>query len=53
VGTAITQALVHACREAGVGTVFLSAYNDAAASIYRRIGFLDIGTACILGDDDE
>jgi ribosomal protein S18 acetylase RimI-like enzyme len=53
VGTAITQALVRACREAGVRTVFLSAYNDAAASIYRRIGFEDVGTACILGNDDE
>ncbi len=53
VGTAITQALVHACRDAGVTTTFLSAYNDAAASIYRRIGFRDVGTACILGDDDE
>ena len=52
VGTAITQALVHACREVGVRTIFLSAYNDAAASIYRRIGFQDVGTACILGDDD-
>lgn len=52
VGTAITRALIHACREAGVRTVFLSAYNDAAASIYRRIGFQDVGTACILGDDD-
>ncbi|WP_151081844.1 GNAT family N-acetyltransferase [Nocardioides cynanchi] len=53
VGTAITRALVRACREAGVRTVFLSAYNDAAASIYRRIGFVDVGTACILGVDDE
>jgi ribosomal protein S18 acetylase RimI-like enzyme len=53
VGTAITQALVHACREVGVRTVFLSAYNDAAASIYRRIGFVDVGTACILEVDDE
>jgi ribosomal protein S18 acetylase RimI-like enzyme len=53
VGTAITQALVRACREAGVRTVFLSAYNDAAASIYRRVGFVDVGTACILGLDDE
>jgi ribosomal protein S18 acetylase RimI-like enzyme len=53
IGTAITRALVHACRGAGVRTLFLSAYNDAAASIYRRIGFQDIGTACILGDDDE
>lgn len=48
-GTAITRALVHACREAGVRTVFLSAGNDAAASIYRRVGFRDVGTACILG----
>jgi ribosomal protein S18 acetylase RimI-like enzyme len=53
VGTAITQALVRACREAGVRTVFLSAYTNAAASIYRRIGFEDVGTACILGNDDE
>ena len=53
VGTAITQALVRACRDAGVRTVFLSAYNDAAASIYRRLGFVDVGTACILGVDDE
>jgi ribosomal protein S18 acetylase RimI-like enzyme len=53
VGTAITRALVHACREAGVHTVFLSAYNDAAASIYRRAGFVDVGTACILQVDDE
>ena len=34
-------------------TVFLSAYNDAAASIYRRVGFADVGTACILGVDDD
>jgi predicted GNAT family acetyltransferase len=51
-GTAITMALVRACRAAGVRTVFLSAYNDAAASIYRRVGFRDVGTACIFGEDD-
>ena len=51
-GTAITQALVHACRDVGVRTVFLSAYNDAAASIYRRVGFEDVGTACILEMDE-
>jgi GNAT superfamily N-acetyltransferase len=51
-GTAITRALVRACRDAGVTTVFLSAYNDAAASIYRRVGFQDVGTACIFGEDD-
>ena len=48
VGTAVTEALVHVCRSAGVRTPFLSAYNDAAASIYRRVGFVDLGTACIL-----
>lgn len=53
VGTAITHALVQACRAAGVRTVFLSAYNDAAASIYRRVGFVDVGTACILAFDDD
>jgi ribosomal protein S18 acetylase RimI-like enzyme len=53
IGTAITLALVHACRAAGVRTVFLSAYNDAAASIYRRVGFVDVGTACILQVTDE
>ena len=53
VGTAITQALVRACRAGGVSTVFLSAYNDAAASIYRRVGFADVGTACILEVGDE
>lgn len=52
-GTALTQALVHACRAAGVRTVFLSAYNDAAASIYRRVGFRDVATACILEGDGE
>jgi ribosomal protein S18 acetylase RimI-like enzyme len=51
-GTAITRGLVRACREAGVRTIFLSAYNDAAASIYRRVGFRDVGTACILVADD-
>jgi len=53
VGTAITQALVRACRDVGVRTVFLSAYNDAAASIYRRVGFEDVGTACILAPVDD
>ena len=52
-GTAITSGLVRACRAAGVRTVFLSAYNEAAASIYRRVGFQDVGTACILGVEDE
>jgi ribosomal protein S18 acetylase RimI-like enzyme len=52
-GTTITHGLVRACRAAGVEIVFLSAYNDAAASIYRRVGFEDVGTACILEVRDE
>jgi predicted GNAT family acetyltransferase len=47
-GSAITRALVAAVREHGASTVLLSAANDEAASIYRQVGFADIGTACIL-----
>lgn len=51
-GTAATQALVRAALRAGVTTLFLSAASDGAASIYRRVGFEDVGTACILELDD-
>ena len=51
-GTAITRTLVNACREQGVDLVFLSAGSDAAAEIYRRIGFVDVGTACVLELDE-
>ena len=51
-GTAVTEALTRAAMHAGVTTVFLSAGSDAAASIYRRVGFEDVGTACILELDD-
>lgn len=47
-GSAITQGLVRAALDAGVTTLFLSAGSDGAASIYRRVGFEDVGTACIL-----
>lgn len=50
-GTAITRSLVAECRARGVDLVFLSAGSDAAASIYRRVGFVDIGTACVLQAD--
>ena len=40
-------------RDAGVTTVFLSAADDAAAAIYRRVGFRDVATACILAAGDE
>jgi len=51
-GTAITRSLVAACRDQGVDLVFLSAGSDDAAEIYRRVGFVDIGTACVLELDD-
>jgi ribosomal protein S18 acetylase RimI-like enzyme len=47
-GTAITRALVDAVRDRGVETAFLSAASDAAASIYRAVGFERVGTALIL-----
>jgi ribosomal protein S18 acetylase RimI-like enzyme len=47
-GSAITRALVAAVRAQGATTVLLSAASDSAASIYRQVGFEDIGTACIL-----
>ena len=47
-GSALTRALAHAVRERGARTVLLSAGSDDAASIYRRVGFVDVGTACIL-----
>lgn len=47
-GTAITRSLVVACRDRHVDLVFLTAGSDAAASIYRRIGFVDTATACVL-----
>jgi ribosomal protein S18 acetylase RimI-like enzyme len=50
-GSAITRALVSAVREGGATTVLLSAASDDAASIYRQLGFQDVGTACILEID--
>jgi ribosomal protein S18 acetylase RimI-like enzyme len=47
-GSAITRALVNAVRARGVTTILLSAATDDAASIYRQVGFQDVGTACIL-----
>lgn len=47
VGAAITQALVEDAKARGVGTILLSADDDAVARIYERVGFVRIGTACI------
>jgi ribosomal protein S18 acetylase RimI-like enzyme len=51
-GTAVTETLIRATMQAGVTTCFLSAASDGAASIYRRVGFEDVATACILELDD-
>ena len=48
-GSEITRGLVHAVRARGVRTILLSAASDGAASIYRQVGFVDVGTACIPG----
>lgn len=47
-GSALTRGLVRAVRKRGARTVLLSAGSDDAASIYRQVGFVDVGTACIL-----
>lgn len=49
VGAAITHALVEDARRRGVGTIFLSAQDDAVARVYERVGFVRVGTACIAG----
>ena len=45
---ALTALLVREMRAAGVRTVFLSADSEDVARVYRRIGFADVGTACIV-----
>ena len=45
----MTAALVADARARGVGTVFLSAQDDAVARVYERVGFVRVGTACVAG----
>ena len=47
VGAAITHALVEDAHTRGIGTIFLSADDDAVARVYARVGFVRVGTACI------
>ena len=51
-GAATTAALVSACRAVGVRSVLLSSGSEQATSIYLRLGFVPIGTACVLGMRD-
>ena len=43
IGAALAAALVADARSQGVGTVFLSAEDDAVASTYERVGFRRVG----------
>ncbi len=47
-GGAVTGALVEDALEHGAELVFLSAGSDDVASVYARLGFRRIGTACFL-----
>ena len=46
-GAAVTAALVDHARADGIRTIFLSAGDADVARIYRRLGFLEVGTALI------
>lgn len=46
IGTALASAMAAHARSTGIETVFLSAESDTVASLYRRVGFRRIGTAC-------
>lgn len=45
----LTWELARDARAAGVRTVFMSAGSDAVARIYEGVGFVRVGTACIVG----
>jgi GNAT superfamily N-acetyltransferase len=48
-GAAVTGALVEDALAHGAAIVFLSAGSEQIGSVYRRIGFRRVGTACIVG----
>ena len=52
-GAAITRTLAVALAGRGVETAFLSAASDDAAAVYRSVGFARVGTAMILGVNDD
>ena len=51
-GAAVTHALAAHARARGTAIVFLSAADSAAARIYTRLGFREIGTAMIAESPD-
>ena len=44
----LTWALTQDAMAGGVDTVFMSAGSDAVARIYEGVGFVRVGTACIV-----
>lgn len=48
-GAAVAGELVADALQHGAGLVFLSAGSEAIGSVYARLGFRRIGTACIVG----
>jgi ribosomal protein S18 acetylase RimI-like enzyme len=49
VGSELTTALVEDAVAGGAEVVFLSAADQTAAGLYRRLGFVEVATACIAG----
>ena len=47
IGAAVTAALAADATASGVTTVFLSAGSPQVAELYRRVGFVRVGTACV------
>jgi predicted GNAT family acetyltransferase len=48
-GAAVTGLLVEDALAHGAEIVFLSAGSEQIGSVYRRIGFRRVATACIVG----
>ena len=46
IGFALTRLLSEDARKRGMGTMFLSAGDEAIARLYERVGFRRVGTAC-------
>lgn len=51
-GAAVTAALTADAHGGGVEVVFMSAGDADVARIYRRLGFTEVGTACIAAPPD-
>lgn len=52
VGAALTAALARDAHACGATTVFLSAASETVARLYEGVGFVRVGTACIVSDHE-